>query len=136
MATEKIWVEHFNILEYQRQMGIELPIKGEPIHSAAFLYDGRNCAILIKNQEKAYILTNIAYDLRAKLLAAKPLIVIEMTGDEFYQGYPVEVTSVSVPYPDNLQATIDEMLEKIEEKYGAGSVQKMIDKLWPEEAKK
>lgn len=136
MAIEKIWVEHFNILEYQQQMGIELPIKGEPIRSVSFLYDGRNCAILLKNQEKAYILTNIAYDLRAKLLAAKPLIIIEMTGDEFYQGYPVEVTDVSIPYPDNLQNVVDEMLEKIADKYGADSIEKMVNKFWPDEAKK
>ena len=136
MATEKIWVEHFNILEYQKQMGIELPIKGEPIRSAFFLYDGRNCAILIKNKTKAYILTNIAYDIRAKLLAAKPLIVIEMTDDEFYQGYPVEVTNISIPYPDNLESVIDEMLQKIADKYGEGSIQQMINKFWPNEAKK
>lgn len=136
MAIEKIWVEHFNILEYQKQMGIELPIKGEPIRSASFLYDGRNCAILLKNQEKAYILTNIAYDLRAKLLAAKPLIIIEMTDDEFYQGYPVEVTETSVPYPDNLQNVVDEMLEEMAEKYGSDSIKQMIDKFWPDEANK
>lgn len=37
MAVEKIWVEHFNIIEYHQQMGIELPIKGEPYQSAAFV---------------------------------------------------------------------------------------------------
>lgn len=136
MAVEKIWVEHFNIIEYHQQMGIELPIKGEPYQSAAFLYDGRNCAILIKNDTQAYILTNIATDIRSKLLSAKFLVVIEAIGNEFYQGYPVEVTNVSIPYPDNLQQVVDEMLQKIADKYGAGSLQQMVEKFWPDEAKK
>lgn len=136
MAVEKIWVEHFNIIEYHQQMGIELPIKGEPYQSAAFLYDGRNCAILIKNDTQAYILTNIATDIRSKLLSAKFLVVIEAIGNEFYQGYPVEVTNVSIPYPDNLQQVVDEMLQRIADKYGAGSLQQMVEKFWPDEAKK
>ena len=136
MTVEKIWVEHFNIIEYHQQMGIELPIKGEPYQSAAFLYDGRNCAILIKNDTQAYILTNIATDIRSKLLSAKFLVVIEAIGNEFYQGYPVEVTNVSIPYPDNLQQVVDEMLQKIADKYGAGSLQQMVEKFWPDEAKK
>lgn len=100
------------------------------------MYDGRNCAILIKNDTQAYILTNIATDIRSKLLSAKFLVVIEAIGNEFYQGYPVEVTNVSIPYPDNLQQVVDEMLQKIADKYGAGSLQQMVEKFWPDEAKK
>jgi hypothetical protein len=136
MAVEKIWVEHFNILEFQQQMGIELPIKGEPYQSAAFLYDGRNCAVLIKNKTKAYILTNIATDLRSKLLSAEPLLIIEAIDNEFYQGYPVEVSKVVLPYPDNLQQVVEEMLQKIADKYGPNSLQQMVEKFWPDEAKK
>ncbi|MBQ9035548.1 MAG: hypothetical protein IJ099_06300 [Alphaproteobacteria bacterium] len=136
MAAEKIWVKHFNIVEYHQHVGIELPIKGEPIEDAAFLYDGRNCAVLIKNKSKAYFLTNIATDLRSKLLSAEPLLIIEVIDKEFYQGYPVKVTKVVLPYPDNLHHVVEEMLQKIADKYGPSSLQQMVEKFWPDEEKK
>ena len=136
METQKIWVENFNILEYNGTIGLELPIGGEPMQSASFLYDGRNCAILLKNQTKAYILTNIATDLRAKILTAAPLVVIETSDEKYYQGYPVEVTKTTIPYPDNLPQVVEEALQKIADKYGVKSLDSMVKKLWPDEDNK
>lgn len=132
VSIEKIWVEHFDILTYKNQLGIELPIKEETYQNADFLYDGRNCAILIRNNAKAFILTNIAYDLREKLLSAEPLLIIETLDKEIYNAYPVKVTKINIPFADNLQKTIDQILDKIVKKYGAKSLDLMVKKLWSE----
>lgn len=133
VSIEKIWIEHFDILTYKNQVGIELPIKEEAYETADFLYDGRNCAILIRNNSKAFILTNIAYDLRNKLLNAEPLFIIEAFNKEIYNAYPVKVTKINIPFSDNLQKTIDQILDKIVKKYGAKSLDLMVKKLWPED---
>jgi hypothetical protein len=132
MSVEKILVEHFDILIHKDQVGIELPIKEEAYKNADFLYDGRNCAILIRNNAKAFILTNIAYDLRKKLLNAEPLFIIEAFNKEIYNAYPVKVTKINIPFADNLQKTIEQILDKIVKKYGAKSLDLMVKKLWPE----
>lgn len=131
--VEKILVEHFNILNHHNQMAIELPFKEEPLKSASFLYDGRNCAILIRNNSKAFILTNIAYDLRSKLLNAKPLFIVEAFNQEIYNAYPVEVINTPIPFADRLHKVVDEILGKIVKKYGPQSLDLMVKKLWPED---
>ena len=98
-------------------MAIELPFKEEPLKSASFLYDGRNCAILIRNNSKAFIFTNIAYDLRPKLLNAKPLFIVEAFNQEIYNAYPVEVINTPIPFADRLHKVVDEILGKIVKKY-------------------
>ena len=57
--VDKILVDEFEILENEGQYGLSLQLNEEPIETAEFLYDGRNCGILIRNDKKAYIFTNI-----------------------------------------------------------------------------
>ena len=123
MSVEKILVNKFNILEYKELTGIELELDEEPIQSADCLYDGRNCAVLIRNKQKAFILINIAYDLRPKLLNASPLLILEKNGNEVKEAYSVEVTKV------------DEILYQIKDKYGEENVELLIQKFWPEDNK-
>ena len=132
MSVEKILVEHFNILEYHDQIAIELPFKEEPFETADFLYDGRNCAVLIRNSTKAFILTNIAFDLRQKMLSSKPLIIVEAIDKEVYAAYPVQVTNINIPFTDRLQEAINQILDRIVQKYGRQSLDLMMKKLWPE----
>jgi hypothetical protein len=132
MSVEKILVDHFDILIRKNQIGIELPLNEEKFQSADFLYDGRNCAILIRNNAKAFILTNIAYDLREKLLNADPLFIIESLDKKIYNAYPVKVTKINIPFADNLQKTIRHILDKIAKRYGNESLDLMVKKLWPE----
>ena len=62
MSVEKILVNKFNILEYKELTGIELELDEEPVQSADFLYDGRNCAVLISNKQKALLGDKVEYD--------------------------------------------------------------------------
>ena len=136
MSVEKILVNKFNILEYKELTGIELELDEEPIQSADFLYDGRNCAVLIRNKHKAFILINIAYDLRPKLLNASPLLILEKNGNEVKEAYSVEVTKVDeLPFPDKFDNVLSEILYQIKDKYGEKNVELLIQKFWPEDNK-
>ena len=134
MGVEKILVDRFHILENKGLMGIELELDSGPVHDASFLYDGRNCAVLIRNKTTAYVLLNIAYNLRQKILDATPLLIIETKNDKAVNTYAVEVTKVdSLPYPDEFEHVLSDILLRIKNKYGEEAVDSMIKKFWPED---
>ena len=136
MSVEKVLVDRFQILENKGQMGIELEIDEEPIRSASFLYDGRNCAILIRNNAKAFILTNIAYELRQKLLLSDAVLILETKGEDIITAYPVNVHKIGeIPFPDEFDNVLSEILYQIKDKYGDKAVDLMIAKFWPENKK-
>ncbi len=135
MSVEKYLVANFQILENKGLMGIELETDGEPVNSASFLYDGRNCAVLICNNSKAFVLLNIAYDLRPKILNANPLLIIETKNNQAVNLFGVEVTKVeALPYPDEFDNVLTEILQQIRDKYGDKAIDTMIEKFWPEDA--
>ncbi len=134
MSVDKIWVSHFNILEDENgKIGLEIPLEDEPFRFASFLYDGRNCAVLIRNDTKAYILTNIAYELRPKLLNANPLRVFEMHEQDVAEAYTLPVTKIeALPYEDKMDEVLQEILLDIKEKYGENSLPMLMEKLFPD----
>lgn len=134
MSVEKFLVANFQILENKGLMGIELETDDEPVNSASFLYDGRNCAVLIRNNTKAFVLLNIAYDLRSKILNADPLLIVETKNSQAVNLYGVEVTKVDLPYPDEFDNVLTEILQQIRDKYGDKAIDTMIKKFWPEDA--
>ena len=131
MSIEKILVERFEVLEYNGTIGISMPLKEEPCQTGEFIYDGRNCAILIRNEDKAFIFTNIAPEAREKLIQAPKIMMVETEGEEVTNSYMVDVTKVDeVPYEDTLPETIKEMLHDIKEVYGEEGVRKIAETFW------
>ena len=131
MSTQKILVESYEILEYNGTIGISLPLNEEPCKTGEFLYDGRNCAILIRNEDKAYIFTNIIPPAREKLLSVPQIMMIETEGDDVLNSYMVDVTKVDeIPYEDTLPETLKEMLRDIKNVYGEEGVRKIAETFW------
>ena len=59
-------------------------------------------AILTVNGEKAYLLTNIAPNIREDLSKADKVIILHLENGEVANGYEVDIKHVAeVPYPDN-----------------------------------
>lgn len=133
---EKLLVDEFEILENDGQYGLSFVFDNEPIDTAEFLYDGRNCGILIRNGKKALIFTNIVDDLRPKLLAAPELMIIEMKRkgeeeDDIAQSYMCDVTKVDeIPVDDTLPDALYDMLEEIHDVYGDEGVKAITEKVW------
>ena len=82
MSVEKILVDNFEVLEYNGVLGIKMPLNDEPCKTGEFIYDGRNCAILVRNETKAFIFTNILTEIREKVLNAPSIMMIETDGEE------------------------------------------------------
>lgn len=129
--VEKIIVDEFEILENEGQYGFSLQLDEEPIETAEFLYDGRNCGILIRNDKKAYIFTNIVDTVRQNLLNSPELMMIEMKGEEIANSYMCDVVKVDeIPVDDTLPDALVEMLEEIRDVYGDEGVKAIVEKVW------
>ena len=119
MAVEKILVDEFDILKNGEQYAIAFDIEESPIFDADFMYDGRNCAILTRNDEKAFLLTNINPDARKVLNKLDTIVIIERDKGEVSNVYEVEVRHVeNIPYPDNFQEDVNKMLDELKAELG------------------
>ena len=119
MAVEKILVDEFDILRNGDQYAIGFDVDDGPIFDADFMYDGKNCAILTRNNKKAFLLTNINYEARAVLSKLKKIVIIERTKGEVSNVYEVDVRHVeNIPYPDNFQEDVNKMLDELRAELG------------------
>jgi len=119
MAIEKILVDEFDILKNGEQYAISLEVDDGPIFDADFMYDGRNCAILTRNNKKAFLLTNINPDARKVINKLNAIVIIEKIKGEVSNVYEVEVRHVeNIPYPDNFQEDVNKMLDELKAELG------------------
>ena len=131
MSVEKILVDNFVVLEYNAVLGIKMPLNDEPCKTGEFIYDGRNCAILIRNETKAFIFTNILTDIREKLLNAPSVMMIETEGENVVNSYMVDVVKVDeIPYEDTIPEVLQEVLRDIKEIYGQDGVKEIAANFW------
>ena len=131
MSLEKEWVEDFEILENNGVIGINMQLKDEPIDTATLVYDGRNSAILIRNEKKAYILTNLVSEVRDKIANSKEILIIESDGEEVVNSYTCGVSIVpEIPIEDTIPETLGEMLANIKEAFGDEGCVALARKFW------
>jgi len=136
MAVEKILVEEFDILKNGDQYAIAFDVDDGPIFDADFMYDGRNCAILTRNNKKAFLLTNIVPDARKILSKLPKIVIIERTKGEVSNVYEVDVRHVeNIPYPDNFQEYVDKMLDELKAELGEDEFNELMKSI-AEEYKK
>ncbi len=127
MSIEKILVEEFEFLENNGELGISIQLEAEPIDVAELIYDGRNCAILIRNNTKALLFTNIIPDIRAKLMNTPEIMMIEQKGEEIVNAYQIAVRKVDViPYEDTLTDTLSELMHDLKAIYGTEGLDRIV----------
>ncbi|MBR1825744.1 MAG: hypothetical protein IJ770_04065 [Alphaproteobacteria bacterium] len=131
MEIEKNWVDEFEILENNGEIGINMIIDDdEPVETAALVYDGRHAAILVRNK-KAYILTNILPDVRAKILSVPEVLIIESSEEDIKNSYMCTVSKVDeIPVNDTIPAALGEFLENIKEAFGEEGCAELARKFW------
>lgn len=129
--VDKVWVDDFEILENNGQIGINMILEDEPVENAMLVYDGRNCAILIRNMKKAYIFTNIVPEARAKLLNAGEVMMIESNDTDVLNSYMCEVKKVpEIPVDDTIPAALAEMLQNIKGAFGEEGCAALARRFW------
>lgn len=125
MSIEKILVDNYTFSLTKDGWLISLEMGNDNVKDAFLSYDGRNCAILTVNNEKAYLLTNISLDIREELNKMDKVIIIHLENGEIANGYEVDIKHVEeVPYPDTF---VDDMLAVLDEIKNEVSIEKFDD---------
>lgn len=130
MSFEKTWVEEFDILDNDGEMAISFELNAEPTAEAGLVYDGKNCAILLRGDD-AYIFTNIVLPAREKLFNAPEVMMIETENGEVVNSYMCAVSKVEeIPCEDTIPEALAEMLEDIKTAYGDDGCAALAKHFW------
>ena len=130
MSIEKVLVDSFEFLENDGELGIAFQNAAEPVTVGALVYDGRNCAILVRNNTKAFLFTNIVSEIRAKLMAADEVMMIEQQGDDISNAYKAKIKKVSlIPYQDTLTDSLIDLIKDLQKAYGIEGLERIIQGL-------
>ena len=130
MSIEKILVDNYTFSLTPKGWLISLEMGDDNVKDAFLSYDGRNCAILTVNGEKAYLLTNISLDIREELNKMDKIIIIHLDNGEIANGYEVDIKHVEeVPYPDTFVDDMLVVLDDIKNEVSAEKFDEIIDNL-------
>lgn len=130
MSIEKILVDNYTFSLTKDGWLISLEMGDDNVKDAFLSYDGRNCAILTVNNEKAYLLTNISLDIREELNKMDKVIIIHLENGEIANGYEVDIKHVEeVPYPDTFVDDMLIVLDEIKNEVSAEKFDEIIDNL-------
>ena len=130
MSIEKILVDNYTFSLTKDGWLISLEMGDDNVKDAFLSYDGRNCAILTVNNEKAYLLTNISLDIRDELNKMDKVIIIHLDNGEIANGYEVDIKHVEeVPYPDTFVDDMMVVLDDIKNEVSAEKFEEIIDNL-------
>jgi len=104
---------------------VKIELKSDfPFHGA-FFYDGRNQAILGRNNKDFYLLKSIPPIIRSKILNSKTIMVFECSGEQIHQAYNVEVIKIDeIPGEDTFEEDYKKYFEKLEAMYGKERINK------------
>ena len=130
MSIEKILVDNYTFSLTKNGWLISLEMGNDNVRDAFLSYDGRNCAILTVNNEKAYLLTNISLDIRDELNKMDKVIIIHLDNGEIANGYEVDIKHVEeVPYPDTFVDDMMVVLDDIKNEVSVEKFEEIIDNL-------
>lgn len=130
MSIEKILVDNYTFSLTKDGWLISLEMGDDNVKDAFLSYDGRNCAILTVNNEKAYLLTNISLNIRDELNKMDKVIIIHLDNGEIANGYEVDIKHVEeVPYPDTFVDDMLTVLDEIKNEVSAEKFDEIIDNL-------
>lgn len=130
MSIEKILVDNYTFSLTKDGWLISLEMGNDNVKDAFLSYDGRNCAILTVNNEKAYLLTNISLDIREELNKMDKVIIIHLEDGEIANGYEVDIKHVEeVPYPDTFVDDMLVVLDDIKNEVSTEKFEEIIDNL-------
>ncbi|MBR2300056.1 MAG: hypothetical protein IJ870_05745 [Alphaproteobacteria bacterium] len=103
---------------------VKVQLEADYVFRGALFYDGRNQAILGRNNKDFYLFKSIAPIIRKKIKNAKTVTVMECTADKVNQAYDVEVVMVDeIPGEDTFEEDYQKYFAKLEKMYGTERVQ-------------
>ncbi len=108
---------------------VKVELEADFVFRGALFYDGRNQAVLGRNNKDFYLLKSIAPIIRPKILNSKTVTVMECSKNKVNQAYEVEVVKVDeIPGEDTYQEDYQKYFAKLEEMYGKERVESFKQK--------
>ncbi len=105
---------------------VKIEMNADHVFRGEIVYDGRNQIIFNRNDEKFYLLTQIAPVIRRKILKSEYITVAETFDDEINQAYDIKVRLVDeIPGEDNYMTEMEKYVAELEEKLGKDKVAQM-----------
>lgn len=105
---------------------VKIEMNADHVFRGEIVYDGRNQIIFNRNDEKFYLLTQIAPVIRHKILQSEYVTVAETFDDEINQAYDIKVRLVDeIPGEDNYMTEMEKYVAELEEKLGKDKVAQM-----------
>lgn len=105
---------------------VKIEMNADHVFRGEIVYDGRNQIIFNRNDEKFYLLTQIAPVIRRKILKSEYITVVEAFDDEINQAYDIKVRLVDeIPGEDNYMAEMEKYVAELEAKLGKDKVAEM-----------
>lgn len=105
---------------------VKIEMNADHVFRGEIVYDGRNQIIFNRNDEKFYLLTQIAPVIRRKILKSEYVTVAETFDDEINQAYDIKVRLVDeIPGKDNYMAEMEKYVAELEAKLGKDKVAEM-----------
>ena len=126
MPLEQIVVDEFDIYKNGDDYAIAFQLNDEPIEDAEFMYDGKNCAVLVRNKKKAYLLPNIVPEMRKVFSNLETIGIYEKDGDKVVSAYNINIRHVKdMPYPDNFRKDMKKMFDDMRKELGKEDFEKL-----------
>lgn len=108
---------------------VKIEMTSDFVFRAALFYDGRNQAVLGRNNKDFFLLKSIAPFIRQKILSSKTVTVMECSGNKVNQAYETEVVLVDhIDGDDTFVEDQKKYIQKLEEMYGIERVNKFKQK--------
>jgi len=104
---------------------VKVELNADQVFHGALFYDGRNQAILGRNNKDFYLLQSIPPLIRHGIFKSARVMVAECTGEEVHQAYWVEVVQLDeILGEDTFIEDYEKHFAKLEEMYGRERVNK------------
>lgn len=128
----KVVVDEFNILKLEKEYFIEFELCAEEISSADFIYDGRNCAILQRNEDTLYLFTNLSYEVREILKSLNTITIVEKTGNNVNSAYRTDITKLDyIDYPDAIEEGVNKLLSDVKDSFSEEEYKTLLSLVKP-----
>ena len=108
---------------------IKVQLQSDFVFRSILVYDGKNHAILGRNNKDFYLLSSIDPIIRKKLLNSKTVTIAENSGTEILQAYETKIEIVDdIGFDDTYIEDLQKHFFKLEQMYGKERVENFKQK--------
>ena len=98
---------------------VKVELNEDHVFRGELVYDGRNQIIFNRNDKKFFLLTQLAPNIRKRILKSKYVTIAEYFNDEIMQAYDISVRLIDeIPGEDNYMEEMQKYIENLKSELG------------------